>query len=132
MVWDARFANKIAFVGEGDAEIFREAKTSLHILLPKFIELLHRSLHERYSMNASQSGTKLFYFFQASDPIDAFSLHLSVRGGRAFLALGYVPYGLTSGKPDYGRAVEEQSEVDDPELAGLTLMRMARKLLTRI
>lgn len=130
--WSERTSFKVAYYSERDQGIFQTSKDSINTLLPKFLDALHKAYRDRFHMNASQSGTSIYYFFSPKNPIETFALHLMVRGGKAHLALGYMPHGVTSGHPDYSKVVEERVVIDDPEVAGLAFMRMARKLLSRV
>jgi hypothetical protein len=126
-----RYQVKLAYAA-GDDEVFQLAKESVNLTLPRFLDLLRKRLHDRYSMNASQRRSEIFYFFAAPQPVDSIALHIAVRGGQTVLDLSYVPYGLTDGRPDMSRLIELREKVDDPEMAGLYLMRMTRKLMDSV
>ena len=129
----SRFGFKEAFApSDSDQETFQLAKESVNIMLPKLQDLLFRRIGDRYFMNASQRKTEVFYFFAPRAPIDTFSVHLAVRGGRVLLNIGYVPYTLDTNRPDFSKSVEVKGMATDPELAGLSLMRLCRKILSQI
>lgn len=128
-----RYASKVAFApSPEDQEAFSLAKESVNLTLPRFLDLLKKTLHDRYSLNASQRGNEIFYYFAAPNPVDSISLHYTVRNGAVLMDLGYVPFGAVTNRPDYSKAVEVRQIFKDPEMAGLYLMRMAKALLGRI
>jgi hypothetical protein len=128
-----RYGSKTALaLSPEDTEAFALAKESVNLTLPRFLDLLKRTLHDRYSLNASQRGNDIFYYFAAPNPMDSISLHFTVRNGAVLMDMGYVPFGLTSNLPDYSKAVEVRQIFKDPEMAGLYLMRMAKALLAKI
>jgi len=143
--WGDRLTTKIAYLDtkqfddttdmrawRPDNEIFQDAKESVNILLPKFLDLLRRSLHEQYHANASQTGNRIYYYFASNHSLETISLSVIVKRGVVLLALAFIPHGLTNDRPDYSKTIEEQERISDPELAGLALMRLARKVLARV
>lgn len=135
--WAAKLASRVALFSDlpgynlSDQEVFAQAQESLHILLPKFQALLYSKLQEKFSASISRSGTRSYYFFSSDGAMETFALTLVVRRGVVDLVLGYVPIGI-SGHPDYSKAVEEHERVIDPEMAGLSLMRVTRKIFNLI
>lgn len=113
-----------------DLQKLDEARDSVAVFLPKLIEVLHKKQGDRYYMNSSESQGRLFYFFSPQQPLDAFSLTLSVRNGHALLAFGFTPY-TAQGKLDFHGMINAQAATD-PELAGLSLMRLVRAVLAKI
>jgi hypothetical protein len=107
-----------------------EARDSVGALIPRVLGLLRKSQGDRYAVNGSESHGKIFWFFAPPQPIDAFSLTLSIRGRLAFLSFGYIPYTL-AGQLDFRRMISDHATAD-PELAGLALMRIVRSILSKI
>lgn len=129
----ARFATREAYADvPTDAEAFVVAKESVTILLPKVLELLRRKMHERYTLNASQRRNEIFYYFAAEDPIESFAMHFAIRGGKVLVDFSYVPFGAVSGRPDYSKAVEAKALAEDPELAGMAVLRAVRQVLGQL
>ncbi len=114
-----------------DKQLFDEARESIAILLPNFLALLKQKFKESFSMNASAAGTRIYYFFAPKHPLENIAITLGVHRGRTFLSVLYVPVDL-HGHVDHKKAVEIKEDVQDPELAGLALMRVARKVLARV
>lgn len=110
---------------------FQDAKESIAILLPKFMQTLSSKYHDRYHMNATSRGTRMHYYFATYHPLETFVVDLNVRGGRILLSVHFIPHDM-KGKPNLAGSVNEAARVDEAELAGLTLMRLARKLLSRV
>jgi hypothetical protein len=126
-----RFQEKVAFAPSGDKEVFALAKDSINILLPNLINLFRKVLGDKYSMNASQRLHEIFYFFSPPQPVDSIAMHLGVRGDKLALSMTYIPYTLM-GRPDFSKASELREVIDDPEVVGLHMMGMARRLLAKI
>jgi len=137
------WANRLAFIGELDdysvtpihttiEDLFQDAKESVEALLPNFLSLLRSKLHDTYHAAVSRSGKRIYYFFQSKDPIDAFAVNLLVQHEDVYLVVGYVPLDLTTGKMNYSKATQYHTIIGKPDLAGLTMMRMTRALLSRI
>ena len=112
-----------------DEKIFKEARDSLEILLPKLLDLLYRTFKDRFHMNASGGKSRIFYYFATKDPLENIALTLGIKAHMPYLSMMYVPTALHGGA-DYKRGIEFKEVVEDPELAGLTMMRLARKLLS--
>lgn len=108
-----------------------EARTSVNIMLPKLLQMLHQKQGERYYMSASESRGKVFYYFAPRHPVDSFSLMLAITpGAEASLAFGYMPTKV-NGSPDFANGKQNKAK-SDPELAGLQLMRLVRALLAQV
>lgn len=131
----------LAYIGEKDdysvthildTEAFEAAKESLNALLPKFRAMLQAKFHETYYADVSQTSTRVYYFFSANSELESFAITLAVRQGDVFLALGYVPAHVSQHSLDYSKAIEVSERIQDPDMAGLALMRLTRKLLVRI
>ena len=114
-----------------DPEIFQDARASVEALFPHFTALLQSKLHEHYHATVSQKGTNVYYFFQAHNPIDAFSVNLFVKHGELYMVVGYVPFNPASDSLDYSKAIQQHGFFDNPEVAGTQLMRLTRMLLER-
>jgi hypothetical protein len=114
-----------------DQQLFQTARESISILLPHFLALLQAKFKERYTMNASASGTRIYYYFASKHPLETIALTMVVHQHRIFMSLMYAPIDL-HGHVDYKRAVEMKEFVEDPELAGLALTRLGRKVLARV
>lgn len=129
----ARLATRKAFaLTEQEQEQFHLAKDSIYSLMPSLIGLLRKRLGSRYGMSASQRGGSLFVYFTEPHPIDSITVHLQVKRGQVIIDMGYIPMISGTDKLDFKRSHEVVGSVDDPELAGLTLMRLARKLLDKV
>lgn len=113
-----------------DFESLDEARDSVNIFLPKFVEILRKTMQDRYYVTASEGRGKLFYFISPRHPVDTFSLTLWVKDGKAYLDLGFTPYNL-KGEPDYGKMKNERATAH-PEMAGLAFMRLVRKILPAV
>lgn len=137
--WGNRVASRIAFYDDTvdvqvrtEEDLLQDAKDSVNIMLPKFLGALYSKFRERYHANASQTKTRISYFFSARHALETFALTVIVKQATVTLALTYIPNGVSTMSPDWSKAIEEQVRVDDPELAGLTLMRLTRKVLGRL
>lgn len=114
-----------------DHQLFDEARESIAILLPNFLNLLKQKFKDKFDMNASAAGTRIFYFFSPKHPLENIAVSMGVHQHRIFMGVLYAPVDL-HGSVDYSRAVEAKENVEDPELAGLALMRLGRKVLGRV
>lgn len=114
-----------------DADVFQDAKDSVAVMLSKFMQMLSSKYHDRYRMNATQRSTRMHYYFATQHPLETFVLDLNVRYGKLQMALHFIPHGPT-GEPLLAQSKHELEKVSDPELAGLALTRMARKLLSKV
>jgi hypothetical protein len=140
--WAESLTTRVAYLGERDEyslpdlrtddEVFDAAQDSIEILLPKFLATLKAKFYERYHMNASKTKNRIYYYFTPDNPIDTIALALVVRNHKAYLELIYVPYAVAGDRLDYKKAVRESASVDEPDVAGLALMRMLRKVLARV
>ncbi len=137
--WSDRVASRVAFYDNTvdvqvrtEEDLLQEAKDSVNIMLPKFLGALSQKFHERYHANASQTKTRINYFFTARHALETFALAIIIKQATVMLALTYIPNGVSTMQPDWSKAIEEQVRVDDPELAGLSLMRLTRKVLSRV
>jgi hypothetical protein len=131
--WVFRFGAKEAFApSPGDHDTFELARESVHLMLPTLLGLFRKRLGDRYSMNASQRGLDLFFYFTTPHPIDSIVLHLGVKNGRVQIELRYVPFRLSTSLPDFTKSVGVGEWCDDPEMVGLHVMRMARKVLDKV
>lgn len=128
-----RYATKAAFQSNPkiDAALLDAGRDSIGALLPSFLAFLRRSLGDRYSMNSSVSANNIFYFFEPPQPIDSVAVHLGARGGKLFLEVSYLPHELKGGV-NLSKIVEEKVVVEDPDLVGLFMMRLIRKVLARV
>lgn len=113
-----------------DGMALSDAKDSVGVFLPKILDLLRKAQGDRYYVNASEAKGRLFYFFSPRQPVDAFNLTLGVKNGKAFLAFGYIPYKL-NGMLDIPNMLSEKA-VTDPEVAGLSVMRLVRSILSKV
>jgi len=111
--------------------VFDDAKLSIEIMLPSVLKTLGKKFGDRFYMNATQQKNKLYYYFSGQPALETFALTLSTQGGSTLLWLGYIPNKITGGA-DFKRAMHEAVRVQDPEMTGLALMRLLRKLLSRI
>jgi hypothetical protein len=123
-----RVQERVTYPGQ---DVFDEAKLSIEIMLPTLLKTLEKKLHDRFYMNATQQRMKLYYYFSGHPALETFALTLSVQGGSSLLWFGYIPNKLLGGA-DFQKAIHDSVRVSDPEVAGLALMRLVRKLLTRI
>lgn len=112
-------------------DLFDDAKLSLEIMLPKVLQTLGKKFRDRFYMNATQQRMKLYYYFSGHPALETIALTLAIQGGHPVLWVGYIPNKLVGGA-DFQRGIHESVVVRDPELAGLALMRLLRKLLDRI
>ena len=128
-----RYATRVSFQGNPqiDRELLNEGRESISALLPSFLSVLRRSLGDRYSMNSSQTSTDMFYFFAPPQPIDSIAMHLGSHGGKLRLDLSYLPRDLKGGI-NLSKIVELMEIIEDPELVGLHMMRMIKKLMAKI
>lgn len=132
---------RVAYIGERDdysvtpildPETFTTAKYSLNGLLPKFQDLLRAKFHERFTAHISQAKNRIYYFFSGTSQLESFAITLTVHHGQTFLSLGYVPHHVETGELDFARKVEVSERASDPEVVGLSLMRLTKRLLSRI
>jgi hypothetical protein len=122
---------RVSFAPAGDKEIFALAKESVNVLLPNLLTLFRKTLGDRYSMNASSRSHEIYYYFSPPQPVDSIAMHLAIRGEMTVISLSYMPYKL-NGTPDFSKLVELKEVVADPEIVGLHMMSMARKLMAKI
>jgi hypothetical protein len=114
-------------------EAFDEAKLSIEIMLPSVLKTLGKKFNDRFYMNATQQRMKLYYYFAGHPAVETFALTLSIQGGSPLLWFGYIPNKMSLAEgADFKRAIHDSVRVRDPEVAGLALMRLVRKLLSRI
>jgi hypothetical protein len=114
-----------------DADIVAVARESVASMLPKFQDLLHHKFNERYFMNSSASSTRIHYYFATKTPLETIAVMIGIVNQKVFLSMMYAPVNL-HGAIDYKGAVEMRENVEDPELAGLALMRLGRQVLARV
>ena len=123
--------DRVAFAPSGDKAIFALAKDSVNILLPNLLNLFRKTLGDRYSMNSSSRSSEIYYFFSPPQPVDSIAMHLAIRGEMTTISLAYIPYTLT-GRPDFSKTIELREVVADPEVVGMHMMNMARRLMSKI
>jgi hypothetical protein len=87
--------------------------------------------NERFHMNASATSTRIFYFFAPNHPLENVAVSLMVKRQKVLLSVTYVPLDL-QGAIDHRGIIEFKELVQDPEMAGLSLMRLARKVLGHV
>lgn len=114
-----------------EEEIFSDAKTSIEIMLPKVIQALAKKFKDRFDMRATQQKLKLYYYFGNPYGLETVALTLTLRGGKPLLWWGYIPTKVVGGS-DFSKAIYTQVRVQDPEMAGLAMMRLLRELLAKI
>lgn len=114
-----------------DKQLFDEARESIEIMLPSFLKLLHGKFKEQFHMNSSALKTRIYYYFAPNHPLENVAVSLGVLNHRVFMSVLYAPVNL-HGTVDYKKAIEMKEDVQDPELAGLALMRLGRKVLGRV
>lgn len=127
----SRFQSKLAFAPAGDKAIFALAKESVNILLPNLLNLFRKTLGDRYSMNASLRSHEIYYFFAPPQPVDSIAMHLGIHGEMTTISLSYIPYTLM-GRPDFSKTIELKEVVADPEVVGMHMMNMGRKLMSKV
>jgi hypothetical protein len=112
-----------------DEALYQTARESVNALIPTFLAYLRKHLGDRYTLNASSRRTDIYYFFAPPQPIDSVAMHLGVKGAKVRLDLSYSPSDLQGNRaPEKMREVREV--IEDPELAGIYMMRMLRKVLS--
>jgi len=128
-----RYATKTSFQSNPkvDAAILNDGRDSISALLPSFLSVLRKSLGDRYSMNSSQTSTDLFYFFAPPQPVDSIAMHIGSHGGKLKLDISYLPRDLRGGV-NLSKIVELREVIDDPDMAGLHMMRMLKKLMAKV
>jgi hypothetical protein len=114
-----------------DRQLFDEARESIAAMLPSFLALLKQKFRDTFHANASMSGTHIYYYFAPKHPLENIAVSLGAHNHRTFISVLYAPVDL-HGHVDYSKAVELREDVQDPELAGLALMRLGRKVLGRV
>lgn len=114
-----------------DAQLVAQARESVSIMLPKFMEMLHKKFNEKFHMNSSGASTRIHYYFATHHPLETIAVMLGIASRKVFLSIMYAPLGL-NGAVDYKKAFEQKQVVEDPELAGLALMRLGRSVLGRV
>ncbi len=114
-----------------DAETVAIARDSVAGMLPKFLDLLHHKFNERFFMNSSASSTRIHYYFATKNPLETIAVMIGIVSQKIFLSMMYAPVNL-QGAVDYKGATEMRENVEDPELAGLALMRLGRNVLARV
>lgn len=127
----SRSQSKLAFAPSGDKVIFTLAKQSINLFLPNLLNLFRKTLGDRYSMNASSRSKEIYYFFEPPQPVDSIAMHLAIHGEMSTISLSYMPYKF-DGTPDFSKVTEMSEVVADPEVVGLHMMNMARKLMSKI
>jgi hypothetical protein len=117
--------------GPTPADIFQAARESVEILLPKFKELLRHKFREQFGMNASAMALSIYYYFVPRHPLENIAVSVSVHQSRVLVSMMYAPVNLHN-VVDYKKVVEAKEMLEDPELAGMALMRLARKVLAQV
>lgn len=110
-----------------ESQALTDARDSVSVFIPKLLQMLRKVQGEPYSMNASASRGRIFYYFAPKQPLDSFNMTLWVQGDKAHLAFSFVPHKL-NGHLDFQRAISEKT-TSEPEMAGLALMRLVRSVL---
>ena len=128
-----RYATKTSFQSNPrvDAALLNAGRDSIGALLPNFLSVLRKSLGDRYSMNSSLTSTDLFYFFAPPQPVDSIAMHLGCHGGKLKLDISYLPRDLRGGV-NLSKIVELREVIDDPDMVGLHMMRMLKKLMAKV
>jgi hypothetical protein len=130
-----RYQTKTAFQSnpEVDLALFQEGKDSINGLLPNLISILRKTFGDHWSMNASQRKNDIFYFFAPAIPqkLDAVAMHLGCHGGKLTLDMSYLPFDF-SGKVTQAKVIEIQEVIEDADVVGMHMMRMVRKLLSKV
>jgi hypothetical protein len=111
--------------------VFDDAKLSMEVMLPSFQNQLSKKFHDKFYMRATQQRLKLYYYFSGYPALETIALTLGIHGGYPLVWVGYIPTKLQGGS-DFSKAIHEQAIATNPELAGLTMMRLVKKLLQRI
>lgn len=114
-----------------DEDAFADAKSSVTIMIPRLLAALSKKFRDKFYMRATQQRFKLYYYFSGDPALETIALTLTLKQGKPFLWLGYIPNKLTGGA-DFAKAIQEQVAVSDPDMAGLALMRLARSLLAKV
>lgn len=114
-----------------EEEAFGDAKLSIEIMLPRVLQTLGKKFRDKFYMRATQQKFKLYYYFSGHPALETIALTLTLKGGKPFVWLGYIPTKVTGGS-DLASAVYEQVRVQDPEMAGLATMRLLRDLLSKV
>ena len=114
-----------------EEEMFADAKDSVGAMLPKVLQTLGKKFREKFYMRATQQRFKLYYYFAGHPALETIALTLTLKGGKPLLWLGYIPQKISGGS-DIAKSKQEQVAVHDPEMAGLALMRLLRKLMDRV
>jgi hypothetical protein len=114
-----------------DEDTFADAKISVAIMIPRLLAALAKKFRDKFYMRATQQRFKLYYYFSGEPALETFALTLTLKRGKPFLWLGYIPNKLTGGA-DFSKAIQEQVAVSDPEMAGLAMMRLVRSLLAKV
>jgi hypothetical protein len=114
-----------------DDQLFDEARESIDIMLPSFLAMLHRKYHEKFDFNASSTRNHIFYFFSTKNPLESIALTMAVTNGKIIVGLSHSPVNL-QGEVDHTKATEAKETIEDPEVAGLAVMRLGRKVLARV
>lgn len=127
------FSSRIALsISDIDRRVMESTKESVYAMVPSLIKLFGKVLGSKYGMTASRRRHEIFVFFSEPNPVDAWSLHITAKEGVAFLNLAHIPYKVGTTTPDFSKITETKLPVRDPDLAGLTLMRLAKVALRRI
>ncbi len=131
--WSSQLFGRVAFVPEHDEdlEVFRLARESVNLLLSKLLDTFRAKFKERFYMNVSQSGNRAYYFFSGHPALETIALNVMVRGGKTTLSMVHIPHDL-HGRADMTKSTHQTVVVEDPEMAGLALMRLARSLLAKV
>ncbi len=123
---------RVAFAPSGDKIIFTMAKDSVNTLLPNLLALFRKSLGDKYSVNVSQRGQQAYYYFTTPSPypLESIAMYIGVSGEIPMLSMSFTPYTL-EGKPDFSKTIEMKEKIADPEVVGLHMMSMARRLISK-
>jgi hypothetical protein len=114
-----------------DEDTFRTARESVEMMLPTFQALLKKKFRDTFHLNSSAEKTRVYYFFAPNNPLENVAVQMMIKNHRPFMSVMYAPVGLR-GAVDYKNAIEQKGPVEDPEMAGLQLMRLGHQVLSRV
>ena len=112
--------------------VYTEAKISINAMLESFLRYINKAMGDKYRLGVSESRGRGYYFFTGQHQLDSFALMVSLSEWDIVeLRLEYVPFDLNH-KPELSKKVSVSERAADPQIAGMALMRAARKMVPEL
>ena len=112
-------------------EAFGDARLAIEGALPKFMATLQSKFRDTFHMRATHQKFRLHYYFAGDPALENIAMTLTFVRGKLTVYVGYVPIAL-NGTADFKRAISAQTEVGNPDTAGLAALSVLRKVLSKV